>query len=161
MNTDEEKLAAVKHEQEIAAAIADNHAKLQATLQTLSERVTVVTALEQDKAMLEEERIQLKRILLDPRAHGTTATKAGKSLSEVGRGLRRVRAELEIAYAAGKRVQRAKDALVLEQKALVRAQRRNVREQMKLGLIPRPKRRETQAPLIELAQYTGLLDGSW
>ena len=161
MNRNAEKLEAIKAEQELRTRLADMPRKVEAARAALAECVTVVAALEEGMTLTKEEKQQILLMRLNPRAYGVTMSKLKQSYKINGRELRKLRGDLEFAYAAGKRAQKLKDALEREHKALSRALEKNLRVQVDLGLIPRPKRRETQAPLVELARYSGLLDGSW
>lgn len=121
----------------------------------------VVLTLQEFMTVVDAERRQLMLVREHPKRYGVTRWKANMQYRACGRELRKTKADLKYALMAERRAARHQDKLEHERASIAREQKRNRREQEKLGLIPKPKRRETLAPLVELAGYSGLLDGSW
>lgn len=120
----------------------------------------VVLVLQDDMAMVDAERRQLIIVRENPKRYGVTQWKANMQYRQCIRELRKLKADLKYAIQAERRASKHMDKIAHERVTVVRAQRTNTKLQVQLGLIPKPKRRETLPPLVELAQYTGLLDGS-
>lgn len=151
---------AVRDEQALSARAQAIAAHLAEATDNFAKCAQVVLVLQDDMALLDAERRQLILMREQPKRYGVTQWKANMQYRTCTRELRRVRADLKYALLAERRAAKHKDKLERERVTVVREQKRNMRLQVSLGLIPKPKRRETLPPLVELARYTGLLDGS-
>lgn len=167
MTTDQElahahaSVEAVKAEQALITRAQHNAAQLTEASQAYAQCVTVVAALQDDITMLTQEHRQLALVRDDPRRYGVTKWKANMQYRECGRELRKAKIDVRYAIQAERRALKIKDKYEAEQRRIAREQTSNTRLQERLGLIPKPARTKTIPALVELAQYTGLLDGSF